>query len=205
MKDQNYEHPGPRPVLQLFQAEKVIDGSTKWFSEKLTIGSQGFVNPYTEAAEDTYRPDYSMGFESSYFEYGNAYLNQSLSLTRDTRQTKPASFDHSTYYVPNAVPADIPTFSQVLNDTRDQTVHLDPFFRPLYKQNYDFVAAYIGFENTGMFRHYPGIGTLDTDPNRNYDPRVRGWYTAAKAAPHTTIYTSPYHVKMNMIVLLLLL
>ena len=60
------------------------------------------------------------------------------------------------------------------------------------------MAGYIGFSEQGLFRHYPGIGTLDTDSDRTYDPRVRGWYTGTKTTYDTNnngdevSYSEPY-------------
>lgn len=170
-------------------------GSSNLYTKTLNMGAEGYVGIFGHAISDMYRANYSMGYTDSYFEYGDTYLAKPL--TQDERQSKPVSFNHSAYYVPGAVPADISTFTQELNDTRDLSVHVDTFIKPLYKQYIDFVAGYIGFENTGLFRHYPGTGTIDTDPTRSYDPRIRGWYIGSKDAYTSTeykgvTYSEPY-------------
>lgn len=170
--------------------KKVITGNAEWYTEMLNIGKEGFLIQYALAMSDTYRTDYSMGFAPSYFEYGDTYLSKPLET--DSRHNKPVSLLNSAYYVPGSSPSEIATFSQALNDTRDKSAHLDTFFRPLYNLNPSFVGAYVGFEQEGLFRHYPGIGTLDTDSDRTYDPRVRGWYTSSKTSPDKVVYTEPY-------------
>lgn len=169
---------------------KTVNGNSRWFAEKLNIGKEGFLYPYLFAGSDVYRTNYSMGFAPSYFEYGDTFL--STPLEQDSRQTKPVSLLNSAYYVPGSTPADIPGFSANLIRTRDLSAHIDTFFRQLYQDNQDFVAGYIGYEESGMFRHYPGTGTLDTDPSRTYDPRARGWYISSKNEPNKITYTSPY-------------
>lgn len=173
--------------------EKVLEGSSTWFVDKLNAGHEGFLNIYTFADGDTYRLDYSMGFTPSYFDYGDTYLLAPLS--QDNRQIKDVSFGASSYYLPGSTPDDIANFSAGIISTRDLSAHIDPFMIPIYGTNDDFVAGYIGFTENGLFRHYPGTGTVDSDPNRTYDPRNRGWYQEAIEAienPNDMIITSPY-------------
>jgi len=167
-----------------------ITESSDLFDKTLSRAVEGFVLPYTIGTEDTYRSDYSMGFTESYFEYGDTYLAQPL--TFDSRFGKDVSHLHSGYYVPGSTPASIESFSAALNATRDSSAHIDSFFKPVYRDNVAFVAGYVGFEESGIFRHYPGTGTLTTDPTRGYDPRARPWYLDAKAKPKEVIITDPY-------------
>ena len=108
------------------------------------------------------------------------------------------SFGASSYYVPGSSPSDIPNFNAALNNTRELSAHTDPYAISGYQNNLDFVLGYLGFETAGLFRSYPGSGTLDTDPTRSYDPRLRGWYMEAfakasdVAQPDKMVYTSPY-------------
>ena len=147
-------------------------------------------SPLKYSIGETYRGDYSYGNIPSYFEYGDTFLKPPL--TQDSRQLKPVSFDASSYYFPGSVPENISDFTLSQNLTRDLTAHGDTFFKTSYNNNKDFVAEYFGADENCMFRHYPGIGTLDTDPNREYDPCTRPWYTDATSNEGETIYTSPY-------------
>jgi len=169
--------------------QKTIDGSVRSFSELMKT-AQNNVRIYTKASSDTYRTPYSMGFTQSYFEYGDTGLK--TPLTQDSRQAKPVSFGASAYYLPGFTPTDYGNITGTNLATRDKSVNLDPYWIQLYNQYEDFVSLYVGYEEGGMFRAYPGTGTLDTDPTRTYDPRVRGWYTSAKATPGATIVTEPY-------------
>lgn len=174
----------------------IMNSGSNLYAKILDNAGEGFVKIFANAMSDTYRMNYSMGYTDSYFEYGDAYLDKPL--IQDERQSKPISLSHSHYYVPNSDPTDIPYFTDSLNNTRDISAHVDPYFTSLYNSYDDFVAAYIGFEEQGLFRHYPGIGTLDTDPTRSYDPRIRGWYTSTQNDYNTTnndnkiLYSEPY-------------
>lgn len=173
---------------------RTIATTAKLVRETLVTSNEGNIAIIAHAMGDTYRTDYSLidGAVSSILEYGNVYLeSQGLVLVSDPRQTKPANFTSSVYYVPGATPSDIPTFSVELNQTRDQAKHMDYFMRDLYQLYPDFVATYIGFANTGMFLTFPAIGTLNTDPTRSYDPRNRGWYQSARDT-NSVIITPPY-------------
>ncbi len=164
--------------------DKVITGSSRWYAETLTTGKQNFLNIYSYAMSDTYRPDYSMGFVESYFDYDSSSLAKPLG--KDSRQIFDVSFSNSGYRYANATSDNISSTAGLL-DVRDRSAHLDPYFKPLYEQNEDFVLAYVGFEN-GLFRSYPG-----SNSSKPYDPRVRDWYRSAKdLEEEEVIYTSPY-------------
>ena len=147
-------------------------------------------SPLKYAIGETYRNDFPYGNIPSYFEYGDTFLKPPL--TQDSRQLKHVSFDASSYYFPGSVPENISDFTLSQNLTRDLTAHSDTFFKTSYNNNFDFVAEYFGSSENKLFRHYPGIGTLDTDPNREYDPHTRGWYTDAISNGGEIVYTSPY-------------
>jgi hypothetical protein len=165
---------------------RILEGSSKLLEESLRTTLEGVVRIYSNIMADTYRPNYSMGFSSSYFDYNNSYL--APPLTQDSRQTMPVSLSNSAYYVPGSVPNDILGFSLAIQTVRDQSQNQDPFFRTLYNEYTNFVALYSGFEDDGLFRIYPGS---PVDINRSYDPRARGWYTETKTINTFTI-TSPY-------------
>jgi len=147
------------------------------FSQEIKNNAQGGIGFISHSASDTYRSNYSMGYVSSFFEFGDTYLKQPL--IQDSRQTKDASFGASSYYFPGSEPSDIPIFTILQNTTRDNTAHTDFFSINSYLTYTSFVALYQGYQQTSMLRHYPGIGTIDTDPNRTYDPKIRGWYQTA--------------------------
>jgi hypothetical protein len=176
-------------------AQAALKETSNFFISQLKIYEQSIVNFTTIATADTLRSDYSMSLigQPNFFEYGNATL--SPPLTQDNRQIKPVSFSHSRYYVTGATPADIPTFSAALNDTRDRTTHVDPYFRHTYQANEALVAVYTGFDivpDPNMHREYPGAETLSFDPLRTYDPVLRPWYDDAMASPDNTSFGAPY-------------
>ncbi|VBB17673.1 hypothetical protein YASMINEVIRUS_136 [Yasminevirus sp. GU-2018] len=177
----------------VFDVQKILTEKNAFLSTKFYVGEESLVKYLKYAARDTFDPnriDQVIGFEDSYFDYGTSYLAQPMYT--DTRQTFPVSLKHSSYYVPHTTPSNISSFSLELNKTRDSTAHLDIFFVNAYRSNIDFYSAYTSFDQFGLHRRYPGIDTLSSDPDRNYDPRVRGWYTSAVNSPTEVIYTSPY-------------
>lgn len=170
--------------------DNLISENTALFKKRLQRNTEGFLLPIKNAANDVTRQGYSMANVQSYYEYGNPYLAQPLG--QDSRYDYPVSFSHSSYYVPNTTPSDIPTFSTSLNKSINLSAHIDPYFKQAYKNNIDFVAGYVGYEGSGLFRQYPGIDTLTSDPTRSYNPTVRGWYKQALNLPTKVIYTPPY-------------
>jgi hypothetical protein len=172
----------------------IVTKSTDLFEKTLLSATENFVQVYMFAMADVYRNSYSMGFSPSYYDWTNDFL--APPLVDYPPYPVQVSLVHSSYYVPGTTPDDIPDFSTTLNTTRDLSANLDPYFRPSFRDNADFAAGYVALdipsENSAIFRHYPGVSTLTTDPNREYDPRIRGWYQDALANPNKAVYTSPY-------------
>ncbi|WP_428240040.1 methyl-accepting chemotaxis protein [Gynuella sp.] len=69
------------------------------------------------------------------------------------------------------------------NDTLDHQVALDVLNQG--KTGGEFALTFVGLEDGTMYRHDPSLDKA------GYDPRVRGWYTAAKASNQPLI-TKPY-------------
>ncbi|CAH6420877.1 Cache recognition domain protein [uncultured virus] len=168
----------------------IINEGSFLFESTMMKAENGLVKILAFANSDTYKNDYSMATVPSYFDFTNNYL--AGPLEQDERQNKLVSFIHSSYYIPNSYPSNLTNLSNEIILTRDLSAHIDPFFKSTYINNRDFVNEYIGFENNGFFRSYPGKSTLDTNPNRTYDPRVRGWYNQAINNKDETIFASPY-------------
>lgn len=73
----------------------------------------------------------------------------------------------------------------------NRTANIDPFFEDMYNRSSSIYALYLGFDtSTSVFRRFPGHNTFQDKPE--YDPSVRPWYTAAKAAPDRAVFTAPY-------------
>jgi hypothetical protein len=104
------------------------------------------------------------------------------------------SLNHSSYFIPgfDADGSNIASMTDTNIDVIDSTSYLDRFFRSLYSEYDNFLAGYIGLDDSGLFRHYPGVSTLSTNPTRSYDPRIRGWYVDAEERPDDVIVTDPY-------------
>lgn len=176
------------------QAHATLVEAGNYVTQFLNMYEESVVTTVSKSATDTFRSDYCLSLtEPSYFEYGNTYL--ATPLTQDSRQIKPVSMTHSSYYVTGSTPASVATFSSTLEDIRNRTTHLDTLFRHSYETNIDMVALYTGFHadsSDSFFRHYPGSETLTTDPTRAYDPVLRPWWSAAVDVSPDTAFASPY-------------
>ncbi|KXS09415.1 hypothetical protein M427DRAFT_231039 [Gonapodya prolifera JEL478] len=68
---------------------------------------------------------------------------------------------------------------------------MDPIFRSSYQLNPNVAILYVGFDEGGVYRRYPGTG--DSRNQTAYDPRVRPWYKDAQANPTSAyVVTDPY-------------
>jgi hypothetical protein len=178
------------------QAHATLQESGDYVTQFLNMYEESVVTMVSKSATDTFRSDYCLSLsEPSYFEYGNTYL--ATPLTQDSRQIKPVSMSHSSYYITGSTPADLANgFDATLDDLRNRTTHLDTLFRHVYTTNQDLVALYTGFHagsSPSFFRHYPGSESLSTDPTRSYDPQLRPWYSAAESASPEAAFTAPYY------------
>ena len=171
-------------------SQYVISGNAELFANRLVTLADHNLRVYMRAVADTFRPDYNMMPIQSYPDVGDSYLKQPL--VQDSRQSKPVSFQATSYYYPNITATNLQYLTLGQNQTRDTTVHVDPFIKNGYEMFEDVIANYAGFDN-GLHRHYPGISTMDTDPLRLYDPRQRDWYTSTDLYHDSeTVYSSPY-------------
>jgi len=166
-----------------------IRGNVNWFSTLLTSYNYNVLGLLSVSAGDPYRADYNLNPIPSFFDWTDSYLKQPL--VQDNRQTEPVSLGASNYYFPGSTPGSIPNFSVAQNTTRDLSSFMDYVASVLYEKYSDIFVVYFGTEDFGFFRNYPGRSTIDTDPGRTYDPRIRPWYTDAVAA-NGMIVTAPY-------------
>lgn len=166
-----------------------IRGNVNWFSTLLTSYNYNVLGLLSVTAGDPYRADYNLNPIPSYFDWTDSYLKQPL--VQDDRQTEPVSLVASNYYFPGSTLASVPNFSVAQNTTRDMSSFMDYVASVLYEKYPDIFVVYFGTEDFGFFRNYPGRSTVDTDPSRTYDPRIRPWYTDAVAATGM-IVTAPY-------------
>jgi hypothetical protein len=173
------------------QAHATLSEAGSYVTQFLNMYEESVVTMVSQSAADTFRSDYCLSLsEPSYFDYRDDFL--ATPLTQDSRQIKPVSFSHSSYYVTGSTPADLSSFGATINDIRNRTTHLDTFFRHTYETNEDLVGIYTGFHadaSESFFRHYPGT---ETDFDRTYDPVNRPWYSAAVSASPNGVFTSPY-------------
>lgn len=67
---------------------------------------------------------------------------------------------------------------------RDRTAILDVYFQQFVSSMPDLGLVYIGFEESGLFRQYPGSDDYFSTAQYpgTYDPRKRPWYLTAKSA-----------------------
>ena len=146
-------------------------------NQKLKSSLEGSVSFTAFALGDTTRVPYSQSFIPSYYDW-----TPLEPLTTDFRHPiYPVSFNASTYYFPGSGETDIFSESEMIDV--NQSAHLDNFFGNIYQKYEHLVQSYVGFEDNGLFRRYPGNFTED----RSYDPRQRGWYIPAKAKRYENI------------------
>ncbi len=155
-----------------------------YFSKSLEIAYENFVSIYGTAVSIMFRDDYPIAPVRSYFEYGDTYFPE---LEYSERYGKEVSLEHSGYYFPGSTPSNLNTYPTDAFDVVNISSNADTYYKHVYAARPDFVAGYIGFQTEGTFRHYPGTSTLEADPNREYDPRVRPWYDTKN-----NLYTDPY-------------
>jgi len=74
--------------------------------------------------------------------------------------------------------------SKPARKARDRTAILDVYFKQFVKSMPDLGLVYIGFENSGLFRQYPGSDDYFSTAQypATYDPRKRPWYITAREA-----------------------
>ena len=101
------------------QAHATLVEAGNYVTQFLNMYEESVVTTVSKSATDTFRSDYCLSLtEPSYFEYGNTYL--ATPLTQDSRQIKPVSMTHSSYYVTGSTPASVATFSSTLEDIRNR-------------------------------------------------------------------------------------
>ena len=165
------------------QAKAVSAENSELLNQRLTRFLQGGVSPIVYATTDTTRSGYSQGYLPSFFDF-----NPDPPLVTDSRHRIPVSFSHSTYYFPGTTESSIGTFTKQQNETRDNSTHLDNFFPNIYNNYQHLIQSYVGYEENGMWRRYPGNFTKD----RSYDPRARSWYIAATDSTSGYDVSDPY-------------
>ena len=74
--------------------------------------------------------------------------------------------------------------STAARHARDRSAVLDTYFMQYYKSMPDLHMMYVGFEDSGLFRQYPGGDSYFTTAAHpgTYDPRKRPWYIQARLA-----------------------
>lgn len=173
----------------LINVNRLSVESGKVISSYFDKSINNFLNQIVFSVSVAYDKDFGIGFEPSYFNYYESMLKQPLSVS--TRETGNVSLGASSYYFPNTTPLNISTFTQSQIETVNRTSYMDEYTITNYQTNDKFVSGYVGMTN-GMFRRYAGKSTLSADPERLYDPRLRGWYVSAMQKPNQTVISDPY-------------
>ncbi|ORY49935.1 hypothetical protein BCR33DRAFT_713534 [Rhizoclosmatium globosum] len=145
-------------------ASSIVSNSAQLFEDALADVIFAMTASST-AIGDTYRQDYSTGYEPSFYGY-NATSNGKFTP---------------------------PPLNYTTNSTLNKVAHVDTFIRPLYKLSPNVLSVQIGFDDSGLFKSYPGTG--DNLNLGTYDPRTRSWYQAAlknQASPSSFAIANPY-------------
>lgn len=108
----------------------------------------------------------------------------------------PSSYTYRPLYPQNGTPEDVYARSAYLlvpdvavdaiSEELNVSSYLYDIFIPLYAANPHFTQVYVGTES-GILRMYPWSSGIDP----SFDPRVRGWYTAAKETGDIS-WSDPY-------------
>ncbi len=161
-----------------------------------TIGEKiqnsiNYVNSMAYFASDIFNNPEHYGNYSSYSDiYSDHATDPNIDFEKDVVGYGPQyiSFNYSMYHLANNTynSEDYSTANSSVQNMINTSANLDHIYRYTYQANPDFGWIYMGFE-LGIFRGYPW-----SEYDEDYDPRLRGWYSAAKSNPFETIITDPY-------------
>lgn len=168
---------------------KTTNDSANVFDKKLDKSAKNFLNIIAFAAGDTYRSDYPYGKMPFYYQ-GLNYMAQPL--VYDARYNSWVSYSSGDVTVAGYLGSDIHSFSNQINQTLYQTQPLDPLLKILYYENSEFLAGYMGFQQDGIFREYPGATNNNDTQLKIWDTRQDDWYKLAQSMQRTTLYTPVY-------------
>ncbi|KAJ3283829.1 hypothetical protein HDU79_008745 [Rhizoclosmatium sp. JEL0117] len=179
-------------------ASSIVSNSAQLFEDALADVIFAMTASST-AIGDTYRQDYSTGYEPSF--YGSPELLDSPMVQPKDSDQFPGmtiSLTHSVWILAgyNATSNGKftpPPLNYTTNSTLNKVAHVDTFIRPLYKLSPNVLSVQIGFDDSGLFKSYPGTG--DNLNLGTYDPRTRSWYQAAlknQASPSSFAIANPY-------------
>jgi HAMP domain-containing protein len=137
------------------------------------IRAEAVINALTFAVEQLFHPNSSFQYRLSYFD-----LSSIPDITNNSRLNKNVSLTTSTYYFPQSFPSNVTSkTTPEMNDTLSRSVHLDPIFESLYKDNNEFAWLNAAFEEGKILRRYPGSVINIT---RNFNHNASNWYKDVK-------------------------
>jgi hypothetical protein len=178
---------------------EIIRDSTTLLTIKLNVAVENFLGVISFATEDSFRNDYPFNNQESYYDWPDTLSKPNNYVPMYNTFI---SYAHSSYNVYNKSPNDIQFFSSNLNNTIIKTATLDPILTTAYLNSDIFIAGYIGMEESGFFREYPGATNINTNLLKSYDPKKEQWYIDSLVSPKKYILSSPYfdnYVKATMI------
>lgn len=173
---------------------KAISGEKiRTYQTLMNQGIYGIIGVMSSSINYATRADYSFQPVSNYPDNNLADLAPPL-VQIPRHGNGFISLVHSSFFIPGFLPdgSNIPALELLNQEILNQTGHSDFYTSSLYPTFKDFVAIYYGDQDSGMYRYYPGHSTKNVDPNRQYDPRARPWYTAATSSTTGLAISDPY-------------
>ncbi|KAJ1559861.1 hypothetical protein HK405_009082 [Cladochytrium tenue] len=165
-------------------ADALVRNAASVLEATVSQSMQTAVGIMATASGDTFRSDYSTGYEASYYDSAS-YIDTPVTIPAGQRHAgETISLAHSSWVLAGSTTKPVLTTEETA--TQDATAHTDALARPLYDGTPEVVSLYAGFQD-GFFRHYPGTGSL-LSSGTAYDARQRPWYQDALmyAAPAGT-------------------
>lgn len=181
-------------------SQKTIKNGGDFFNNYLLVSTGNFLMPYVNGLKEVIRLEnapgkrYSIGSMPFYWDHNVSNLAHPLSY--DARYPdRLVSLKAPTTFIPGqrADGTNLDALYHANEEYVNQTTRIFPYFPAPFFHNQDFVAGYFGQDDAGVFTQFPGVSSLQTDPDRSYDPRARPWYESAVELADDGYYiTEPY-------------